>query len=66
MKETVDKEIFLTSKNGDRKIMEFIGLTSRPPPRIREWDQFEPVQMNIYQVISLKKELKLKTATYQL
>ena len=58
MKETVDKEIFLTSKNGDRKIMEFIGLTSRPPPRIREWDQFEPVQMNTYQSNKFKKRVK--------
>ena len=58
MKETVDKEILITSKNGDRKIMEFIRLTSRPPSRIREWDQFEPVQMNIYQSNKFKKRAK--------
>ena len=58
MKETVDKEILITSKNGDRKIMEFIKLTSRPPSRIRGWDQFEPVQMNIYQSNKFKKRVK--------
>ena len=58
MKETADKEILITSKNGDRKIMEFIRLTSRPPSRIREWDQFEPVQMNIYQSSKFKKRVK--------
>ena len=58
MKETVDKEILITSKNGDRKTMEFIRLTSRPPSRIREWDQFEPVQMNIYQSNKFKKRVK--------
>ena len=57
MKETVDKEILITSKNGDRKTMEFIRLT-RPPSRIREWDQFEPVQMNIYQSNKFKKRVK--------
>ena len=58
MKETADKEILITSKNGDRKIIEFIRLTSRPPSRIREWDQFEPVQMNIYQSNKFKKRVK--------
>ena len=58
MKETTDKEILITSKNGDREIMEFIRLTSRPPSRIREWDQFEPVQMNIYQSSKFKKRVK--------
>ena len=58
MKETVDKEILITSKNSDRKIMEFIRLTSKPSSRIREWNQFEPVQMNIYQSNKFKKRVK--------
>ena len=34
-KETVDIGIFVTSRNGDRKIMLSIRITSRPPSRIR-------------------------------
>ena len=30
-KETVDIDILVTSKNGDRKIMQFIRITSRLP-----------------------------------
>ena len=32
-KETVDIDILVTSKNGDRKIMQSIRITSRPPSR---------------------------------
>ena len=32
-KETVDTDILVTSKNGDRKIMQYIRITSRPPSR---------------------------------
>ena len=38
-KETVDIDILLTSKNGDRKIMQSIRITSRPPSRKRKWNQ---------------------------
>ena len=34
-KETVDIDILVTSTNGDIKIMKSIGITSRPPSRIR-------------------------------
>ena len=37
-KETVDIDILVTSRNGDRKIMQFIRITSRPPSRIRKWN----------------------------
>ena len=36
-KETVD--ILVTSRNGDRKIMQSIRITSRPPLRKRKWNQ---------------------------
>ena len=37
-KETVDIDILVTSRNGDRKIMESIRITSRPPSR-KKWKQ---------------------------
>ena len=36
-KETVG--IFVTSQNGDRKIMQSFRITSRPPLRKRKWNQ---------------------------
>ena len=39
-KETVDIDIYVTSRNGDRKIMQSIKITSRPPLRKRKWNQF--------------------------
>ena len=39
-KETVDIDILVTSRNGDRKIMQSIRITSRLPSRIRKWNQF--------------------------
>ena len=35
-KENVDIDILVTSRNGDRKIMQSIRITSRPPLRKRE------------------------------
>ena len=35
-KETVDTGILVTSRNGDRKVMQSIRITSRPLPRIRK------------------------------
>ena len=32
-KETVDIDILVTSRNGDRKIMQSVRITSRPPSR---------------------------------
>ena len=34
-KETVDIDLLVTSRNGDRKIMQSIRITSRPPSKIR-------------------------------
>ena len=38
-KETVDIVILVTSRTGDRKIMQSIRITNRPPSRIRKWNQ---------------------------
>ena len=38
-KETVDIDILVTPRNGDRKIMQSIRITSRPPLRKRKWNQ---------------------------
>ena len=38
-KETIDIDILVTSRNGDRKIMKSIRITSRPSSRIRKWNQ---------------------------
>ena len=38
-KETVDIDILETSRNGDRKIMESIRITSRTNLRKRKWNQ---------------------------
>ena len=39
-KETVDIDILVTSRNGDRKIMQFIRITSRPTSRKGKWNQW--------------------------
>ena len=38
-KETVDIDILVASRNGDRKIMQSIRIMSTPPSRKRKWDQ---------------------------
>ena len=53
--ETVNIGIFETSRNGDRKIIQSIRITRRPPSRIRKWNQL--VQMNIYQSNTYGKDL---------
>ena len=37
--ETVEIDILVTSKNGDRKIKQSIRIMSRPALRIRKWNQ---------------------------
>ena len=39
-KKTVDIDILVTSRNGERKIMQSIRITSRSTSRIRKWNQF--------------------------
>ena len=38
-KETFDMDILVTSRNGDRKIMESIRIASQPPSRKKKWNQ---------------------------
>ena len=38
-KETVDIDILVTSRNGDRKIMQSIKIMSRPISRKKKWNQ---------------------------
>ena len=38
-KETVNIDILVMSRNGERKIMQSTRITSRPPSRIRKWNQ---------------------------
>ena len=38
-KKTVDIDILVTSRNSDRKILQSIRITSRPPSRIKKWNQ---------------------------
>ena len=38
-KETVYIDILVTSRNGDRKIMQTIRITRKPPSKIRKWNQ---------------------------
>ena len=38
-KETVDIDILVTSRNGDRKIIQSIRIMSRPTSKKRKWNQ---------------------------
>ena len=38
-KETVDIDILVKSRNGDKKIMQIIRILRRPPSRKRKWNQ---------------------------
>ena len=38
-KEIIDIEILAASRSGDRKSMRSIRITSRPPTKIRKWNQ---------------------------
>ena len=35
----VDIDMLITSRNGDRKILQYIRITSRTPSRIKKWNQ---------------------------
>ena len=54
-KETVDIDILVTSRNGDRKIMQSIRITSRPPPRKRKWNQLSQFWRRYTKVIPIEK-----------
>ena len=49
-KETVDIDILVTPRNGDRKIMKSITITSRPPSRKRKWNHLDEVYHQSFRV----------------
>ena len=53
--ETVDIGILVTSRNGDRKIIQSIRATGRPPLRKRKWNQLSQFQRTSTKVIPIKK-----------
>ena len=54
-KEIVDIGILVTSRNGDRKIMQSIRITSRSPSRIRKWNQLSQFRLTSTKVIPIEK-----------
>ena len=54
-KETVDKDIIVTSRNGNRKIMQSIRIKRRPPSRIRKWNQFSQFRRKSTKVMPIEK-----------
>ena len=54
-KETVDRDILVTSRNGDRKIMQSLRITSRPPSRKRKWSQLSQFWRTSNEVIPSEK-----------
>ena len=46
-KEAVDIDILVTSRNGDRKILQSTRITSRPSSKKKEVEPVEPVLKNI-------------------
>ena len=49
--ETGDKDVLLTPRNGDEKIMQSIRITGRPPSRIRKWNQLSQFKWTSTRVI---------------
>ena len=56
-KETVEIDVLVTSRNEDRKIMQSIKITSKPPSRKKEVEPVELVLKNIYQKNAYTKYL---------
>ena len=54
-KETVDIDILVTSRDGDRKSMQSIRIRSRPPSRIRKWNQLIQFRWTSTKVIPIEK-----------
>ena len=53
-KETVDIDILVTPRNGDREMMQSFRMTSRPL-RIRKWNQFNQFRWTSTKVIPIEK-----------
>ena len=57
-KETIDRDILVTSRNGDRKIMQSIRkMTEKTFLEKKEVEPVEPVLKNIYQSNTYRKDL---------
>ena len=54
-KETIDIDILETSRNGDRKIVQSIRITSRPTSRKREWNQLCKFWRTSTKIIPIEK-----------
>ena len=54
-KGTVDIGIPVTSRNGDRKVMQCIRITSRPSSKIRKWNQLSEFRWTSTKVIPIEK-----------
>ena len=54
-KEIVDIDIRVTSRDGDRKIIESIRITSRPSSRKRKWNQLSQFRGTPAKVIPIEK-----------
>ena len=54
-KETVDIYILVASRNSDKKIMQSITITIRPPSRIRKWNQLSRFRSTCSKVIPIEK-----------
>ena len=60
-KDTLDIDFLVTSGNGDRKTMQSIRITNRPPLRIRKWNQLSQFRWTSTKVIAIER---LKGATF--
>ena len=58
-KKTVDIDILVTSRNGDRNIMQSIRITSRPPTK-RQWNQLSQFWRTSTKVTPIEKTYELR------
>ena len=54
-KETIGIDILVTSRNGDRKIIQSIRITGRPPSRKRKWNHLSQFWRTSTKVITIEK-----------
>ena len=54
-KKTVDIDILVTFRNGNRKIMQSIRITSRPHPRKGKWNQLCQFLRTSTKIIPIEK-----------
>ena len=54
-KETVDIGILVTSRNGDKKIMQFLRIMIRPPSKTRKWNHLSQFRRTSTKVIPVEK-----------